>query len=41
MPVKDVEEWGVFRTKLDVCGYGKRLVGGTKIYTFFANVANE
>ena len=42
MLVKDVQEWGVFRTKSDVCGQrGRGWWGGTEIYTFFADVVNE
>ena len=34
MPVKDVQKWGLFRTKLDVLDRGEEAGGGTEIYTF-------
>ena len=40
MPVKDVQEWGVFGTILDVSGKEQRLVGVRNL-DFFENVVNE
>ena len=41
MPVKDVQEWGVFRTKLDVCGQRGRDWWGIRNLNFFEDAVNE
>ena len=41
MPVKDVHELGVFRTKLDVCGYRGTGWLGVRKLDFFADVVDE